>query len=103
MVIGNKGGDYRGDGKDTSPQHFGWGDAKVNVPPLIAHLVKFLGHIFHLDKLDYCISGVTGVSMHCFPQFRNAYIKYTCVSLTGSHLPLAATVVSLHCQFCLLT
>jgi len=24
---------------DTSPQHFGWGDAKVNVPPLIAHLV----------------------------------------------------------------
>ena len=23
-------------------------------PPLIAHLVKFLGHIFHLDKLDYC-------------------------------------------------
>ena len=24
----------------TSPQHFGWGDAKVNVPPLIAHLVK---------------------------------------------------------------
>jgi len=43
------------------------GDAKVNVPPLIAHLVKFLGHIFHLDKLDYCIIGVTGVSMHCFP------------------------------------
>jgi len=51
---------------DTSPQHFGWGDAKVNVPPLIAHLVKFLGHIFHSDKLDYCICGVTGVSMHCF-------------------------------------
>jgi len=25
------------------PQHFGWVDAKVNVPPLIAHLVKFLG------------------------------------------------------------
>ena len=49
----------------TSPQHFGWGDAKVNVlPPLIAHLVKFLGHIFHSDILDYCISGV---SMHCFP------------------------------------
>ena len=43
------------------PQHFGWGDAKVKSPPLIAHLVKFLGHIFHLDKLDYCISGVTGV------------------------------------------
>jgi len=49
-----RGGDYRG-------------DAKVNVPPLIAHLVNFLGHIFHLDKLDYCISGVTGVYMHCFP------------------------------------
>jgi len=31
---------------------FWLGDAKVNVPPLIAHLVKFLGHIFHLDKLD---------------------------------------------------
>jgi len=58
-IIGERG--------DTSPQHFGWGDAKVNVPPLIAHLVKLLGHIFHLDKLDYCISGVTGVSMHCFP------------------------------------
>ena len=59
-IIGGTGGHV--------PQHFGWGDAKVNVPPpLIAHLVKFLGHIFHLDKLDYCISGVTGVSMHCFP------------------------------------
>ena len=33
-------------------------------PPLIAYLVKFSGHIFYLDKLDYCISGV---SMHCFP------------------------------------
>ena len=51
--------------RDTSPPTFWLGDAKVNVPPLIAHLVKFLGHIFHLDKLDYCISGVTGVSMHC--------------------------------------
>jgi len=49
---------------EHAPQHCGWGDAKVNVPPLIAHLVKFLGHIFHLDKLDYCISGV---SVHCFP------------------------------------
>ena len=48
-------------GGDTSPSILVWGDAKVNVPPLIAHLVKFLGHIFHLDKLDYCISGVTGV------------------------------------------
>jgi len=36
-IIGGRG--------DTSPQHFGWGDAKVNVPPLIAHLVKFFsGH-----------------------------------------------------------
>ena len=61
-IIGGRG--------DTSPPT-SWlgGDAKVNVPPLIAHLVKFLGHrpIFHLDKLDYCISGVNGVSMHCFP------------------------------------
>ena len=38
-----KGGDYRGDGRRHVPQHFGWGDAKVNVCPLIAHLVKFLG------------------------------------------------------------
>ena len=37
---------------------------KSKCPPLIAYLVKFLGHIFYLDKLDYCISGV---SMHCFP------------------------------------
>jgi len=39
----NRGGDYRGTGGHV-PQHFGWGerrDAKVNVPPLIAHLVKF--------------------------------------------------------------
>ena len=70
-----RGGDYRG---DTSPQHFGWGDAKVNVPPpLIAHFVKFLGHIFHLDKLDYCISGVTGVSMQLFP----TYITPKCLYL----------------------
>jgi len=51
-------------------------------PLLIAHLVKFLGHIFHLDKLD-CISRV---SMH-FSQIYNsemlAIIKYTCLSLTG--------------------
>ena len=46
------------------PPTFWLGDTKVNVSPLIAHLVKLLGHIFHLDKLDYCISGV---SMHCFP------------------------------------
>jgi len=58
-----RGGDYRGTG-GHAPQHCGWGDAKVNVPLLIAHLVKFLGHIFHLDKLDYCISGVL---VHCFP------------------------------------
>jgi len=36
-IIGGTGG--------LVPQHFGRGDAKVNVPPLIAHLVKFLGHI----------------------------------------------------------
>jgi len=53
-IIGGTGGHV--------PQHFGWGDAKVSVPPLIAHLVTFLGHIFHLDKLHYCISGVP---MHC--------------------------------------
>jgi len=48
-----RGGDYRGTGGHV-PQHFGWGDAKVNVPPsLIAHLVKFLGHIFHLDKISF--------------------------------------------------
>ena len=36
-----------GDG-GTRPLTFWLGDAKVNVPPrLIAHLVKFLGHIFH--------------------------------------------------------
>jgi len=35
-----RGGDYRGDGGTRPPQHFGWGDAKVNVPPLIANLVK---------------------------------------------------------------
>ena len=51
----------------TRPPTFWLGDAKVNALPLIAHLVEFLGHIFHLDKLDYCISGVTGVLMHCFP------------------------------------
>jgi len=34
-IIGETGGHVR--------QHFGWGDAKENVPPLIAHLVKFLG------------------------------------------------------------
>ena len=44
-----RGGDYRGDG-GTRPPKFWLGDAKVNVPPLIAHLVKFLGHIFHLDN-----------------------------------------------------
>jgi len=38
-----------GTGGHVPPQHFGWGDAKVYVSPLIAHLVKFLGHIFHLD------------------------------------------------------
>jgi len=62
-----RGSDYRGDGGGNVLPTFWLGDAKVNVPPLIAHLVKFLGHIYHLDKLDYCISGVTGVSMHCFP------------------------------------
>jgi len=36
----DRGGDYRG---DTFPPTFWLGDAKVNVPPLIAHLVKFLG------------------------------------------------------------
>jgi len=54
-IIGETGGHV--------PQHFGWG-RKGKCPPLIAYLVKFLGHIFHLDKLDYCISRV---SMHCFP------------------------------------
>jgi len=52
-------------GGTRPPQHFGWGDAKVNVPPLIAHLVKFLGHIFHFDKLDYCISVVTYIIPKC--------------------------------------
>ena len=42
--------------------------------PLIAYLVKFLGHIFYLDKLDYCISGV---SMHCFPQVVAFYSSST--------------------------
>jgi len=51
----------------TRPPTFWLGGRKGKCPPLIAHLVKFLGHFFHLDKLDYCISGVTGVSMHCFP------------------------------------
>ena len=58
-IIGGRG--------DTSPQHFDLGDAKVNVPPTDCPFRKILGHIFHLDTLDYCISGVTGVSMHCFP------------------------------------
>jgi len=43
MSVYPRSGDYRGDGGDTSPQHFGWGDANVNVPPpLIAHLVILL-------------------------------------------------------------
>jgi len=36
---------------------------------MIAHLVKFLGHIFHLDKLDYCISG-----LHFCGSLQNAYL-----------------------------
>ena len=55
-----------GETGDTSPNILVEG-RKGKCPPLIAHLVKFLGHIFHLDKLDYCIGGVNGVSMHCFP------------------------------------
>ena len=56
----------QGDGGTRPPQHFGWGDAKVNVPPTDCPFSKIF-RTFHLDKLDYCISGVTGVSMHCFP------------------------------------
>ena len=56
----SRGGDYRGDGR-TRPPNILVGGRKGKCPPLIAHLVKFLGHIFHLDKLDYCISGVTAL------------------------------------------
>ena len=35
------------------PQHFRWGDAKVNVPTPIAHLVKFLGHILFIKGVLY--------------------------------------------------
>jgi len=59
----SRGGDYRGD-RGTRLPNILVGGRKGKCPPLIALLVKFLGHIFHLDKLDYCISGV---SMHCFP------------------------------------
>jgi len=38
-----RGGDYGGTGGHVPPT-FWLGDAKVNVPPLIAHLVKVLGH-----------------------------------------------------------
>ena len=41
--LGGIGGNYRGTGGHVHPT-FWLGDAKVNVPPLIAHLVNFLGH-----------------------------------------------------------
>ena len=39
-IIGGTGGHV--------PQHFGWGGRKGKCPPLIAHLVKFLGHIISI-------------------------------------------------------
>jgi len=44
-----RGSDYRGDGGTRPPQHFGWGDANVNVPPLIAHLVILLTFVWCLQ------------------------------------------------------
>jgi len=38
------------------------------ISPLIAHLVKFLGHIFHLDKLDYWMI------RHFCGSLQNAYL-----------------------------
>jgi len=40
-----QGGDYRGDGGTRPPPKKFWlGGRKGKCPPLIAHLVKFLGH-----------------------------------------------------------
>ena len=51
-------------------------------PLLIAHLVKFLGHIFHLDKLD-CIVECRCIVSQIYNSEMLAIIKYTCLSLTG--------------------
>ena len=42
-------GDYRGTGGTRPPNILVGGDAKVNVPPLIAHLVKFFLVIRHFS------------------------------------------------------
>ena len=46
----------------------GFNNLRPMIPPLIAHLVKFLGHIFHLDKLDYWMI------RHFSGSLQNAYL-----------------------------
>ena len=68
-----KGGDYKGDGEDTSPQHFGAGGAKVSVPPpLIAHLVKFLGHSLQNAYLGEELKGFCIIKIQFLFSFRGA-------------------------------
>ena len=50
LKVQTRGGDYRGDGGHVPPTFWLGVRGKGKCPPLIAHLVKFLGHIFHLDN-----------------------------------------------------
>ena len=61
IFAGCRGGDYRGDGRDTSPQHFGWGDAKVNAPPtdcpkcLLRWRIK--GVLYYQNSISFQLQG----------------------------------------------
>jgi len=44
-------------GRGTRPQHFGWGDANVNVPPTDCPFSKIFRTYFRLDKISFQLQG----------------------------------------------
>ena len=57
-------------GTHTSPNILVGGDAKVNVPPLIAHLVKFLGRSLQNAYLSEELKGFCIIKIQFLFSFR---------------------------------
>jgi len=83
-LVNSRGGDYRGDGGTRPPPNIlVGGDAKVNVPPLIAHLVKTLLWLTPKCLLKWRIKGFCIIKIQFLFSFRKlllllkSYTKYT--------------------------
>jgi len=71
VILGLRGGDYRGTGGHTRPPTFWLGGRKGKCPPpLIAHLVKFLGRSLQNAYLSEELKGFCIIKIQFLFSFR---------------------------------